>query len=269
MANKALGRTPTSGAAEPIVGCEEMTQARQIAAISFDGDMTLWDFEKVMRYSLLLALTELRRRVPGPASADLTVDKMIEIRNSVAAEVKGKAVNLEEIRFRAFKRTLEFIDCADDTLAADLNALYLKHRFEDVELYPDVIPVLDMLGSDFSVGLLSNGNGYPERCGLPDRFSFVVFAQDVGVEKPDARMFLAAFRRAGCDPRELMHIGDSLESDVAGANAFGAVSVWLNRDARQNDSGIVPDYEIRSLTELADIVNRPEEASNKPAGGDG
>ena len=163
MANKALGRTPTSGAAEPIVGCEEMTQARQIAAISFDGDMTLWDFEKVMRYSLLLALTELRRRVPGPASADLTVDKMIEIRNSVAVELKGKATSLEEIRLHAFTHTLESIGCADDTLVDDLNALYLKHRFADIEIYPDVIPALDALGLRYSIGVLSNGNGYPDR----------------------------------------------------------------------------------------------------------
>ena len=239
-----------------------MKQTERIKAISFDGDMTLWDFEKVMRHSLSLALVELRRRVPGQASADLTVDKMIEIRNSVAAELKGTVLNLEEIRFHAFRRTVAFVGCADDTLSADLNALYLKHRFEDVELYPDVIPALDILRSEFCVGLLSNGNGYPERCGLPDRFSFVVFSQDVGVEKPDAGMFLAACARAGCIPSELMHVGDSLESDVAGAKRVGTVSVWLNRDAKRNDTAIVPDYEIRSLTVLADIVKGSGKASN-------
>ena len=233
-----------------------MNEGKSIKAISFDGDMTLWDFEKVMRHSLSLALAELRRRVPGQASADLTVDKMIEIRNSVATELKGKIADLEEIRFQAFRRTVEFVGCADDNLAADLNALYLKHRFEDIELYSDVVPVMDILRSNFAVGLLSNGNGYPERCGLPGRFSFVVFSQDVGVEKPDARIFLAACDQAGCAPCELMHIGDSLESDVAGANGVGAVSVWLNREAKQNNSGIVPDYEIQSLTELAGIIGR-------------
>lgn len=235
-----------------------MKKIKHIKVISFDGDMTLWDFNKVMRHSLSLALEELRRRVPNQASSDLTIDKMIEIRNSVAAELSGKVFNIEDIRFHAFKRTVESIGYADDALAAKLNVLYLKHRFEDIELYPDVIPILDILRSDFSIGLLSNGNGYPERCGLPDRFNFVVFSQDVGVEKPHAGIFHAACRNAGCDPCELMHIGDSLESDVAGANGIGAVSVWLNRDAKQNESGIVPDYEIRSLTELGNIVKRNE-----------
>jgi HAD superfamily hydrolase (TIGR01549 family) len=225
-----------------------------IRAISFDGDMTLWDFEKAMRHSLSLALAELRRRVPGQQTAEVTIEKMIAIRNSVAAELKGEVVNLEDIRLHAFKRTVESVGPSNEALAADLNATYMKHRFEDIELYPDVIPCLDALGRDYPLGLLSNGNGYPERCGLPDRFHFVLFSQDVGVEKPDRRMFLAACKQAGCAPSELVHVGDSLEADVAGANSVGAVSVWLNRDGKQNDSGSAPAYEIRSLAELVAIV---------------
>jgi putative hydrolase of the HAD superfamily len=235
---------------------QQKSGATHIKAVSFDGDMTLWDFEKVMRHSLALALAELRQRVPGQATADLTVDKMIEIRNAVAAELKGIVVNLEEIRFQAFRRTVRFVNAADDALAAELNALYLQHRFEDIELYPDVISCLDAIRQRFPIGLVSNGNGYPERCGLPDRFRFVVFSQDVGVEKPDAGIFLAACKQGGCAPCELVHVGDSLASDVAGANGVGAVSVWLNRRTRPNSSEIVPDHEIRSLVDLGDILER-------------
>jgi FMN hydrolase / 5-amino-6-(5-phospho-D-ribitylamino)uracil phosphatase len=241
-----------------------LTMMLKIRAISFDGDMTLWDFRKVMQHSLALTLEELQRRVPSRASAALTIDRMIEIRNSVAAELKGSSVNLEEIRFQAFRRTLDSVGCADDTLAADLNGLYLHHRFEDIELYPDVIPVLDALRADFCVGLLSNGNGYPERCGLPGRFRFVVFSQDLGVEKPDARMFYAACEQAGCAPRELMHVGDSLRADVVGANGVGAVSVWLNRDGREKDASIAPDIEIRSLTGLLPMLGKDGDNCETP-----
>jgi FMN hydrolase / 5-amino-6-(5-phospho-D-ribitylamino)uracil phosphatase len=233
-----------------------MSQTVRIKAISFDGDMTLWDFVKVMRHSLSVTLAELRRRLPGPRTADLSIDKMIEIRNAVAAEYRGKSVNLEEIRLHAFKRTIQYVGGTDDTLAGELNTLYVKHRFEDIELYPDVIPTLDALGRIYTIGLLSNGNGYPERCGLPDRFRFVVFSQDVGVEKPDAGIFQETCKRADCDLSELVHVGDSLESDVAGANGVGAVSVWLNRDGRPNESGRIPDFEIAILTQLMDIVKQ-------------
>jgi putative hydrolase of the HAD superfamily len=236
-----------------------MNETRQITTISLDGDATLWDFEKVMRYSLSITLAELRHRVCSPAASDLTVEKMIEIRNAVAAELKGKIINLEEIRLQAFRRTIESVGFAADSLradslATDLNALYLKHRFEDIELYPDVIPALDALCADFCVGLLSNGNSYPDRCGLSDRFSFVVFSQNVGFEKPHPAIFIAVCQQARCAPAQLIHVGDSLESDVAGANAVGAVSVWLNRSRIENETSIVPDHEIRSLAELNAIA---------------
>lgn len=236
-----------------------MNGSTDITTVSFDGDGTLWDFEQVMRHSLSITLEELRCRVSSPAVRGLSVDRMIEIRNDVAAEMKGRTVNLEAVRFEAFRRTLAHIGAADDGLAADLNALYLRHRFEDITLYPDVIPALDRLGLRFRLGLLSNGNGYPERCGLPDRFRFVVFSQDVGVEKPDPDIFLAACRQAGCEPAQLMHVGDSLQTDIAGARAVGALSVWLNRERSENRTAVHPDHEIQSLTELLAIVDGCDE----------
>ena len=207
-----------------------------------------------MRHSLAITLDQLRCRAPSRASTELTVDEMIRIRNSVASELKGKMVSLEDIRYRAFKRTVESVGCANESFAAELNALYLKYRFDDIELYPDVVPALETLRDDFSHCLISNGNGHPDRCGLPGRFGVVVFSQDVGVEKPDPAIFGIACRQAGCEPADLMHVGDSLQSDVAGANAAGAVSVWLNRNASENRSEIRCHYEIQSLFELADIV---------------
>jgi hypothetical protein len=66
------------------------SRVSHIRAISFDGDMTLWDFEKVMRHSLAHALAEVQKHLPGQACADLTIERMIEIRNTVAGELKAK-----------------------------------------------------------------------------------------------------------------------------------------------------------------------------------
>ena len=81
----------------------------KISAISFDGDMTLWDFYKVMRHSLKQTLTELQKQVPTPRASKLTVDEMIAIRDRLAEEVKGEVWSLLEIRQRAFERTLEHV----------------------------------------------------------------------------------------------------------------------------------------------------------------
>jgi putative hydrolase of the HAD superfamily len=95
---------------------------RRIRAISFDGDMTLWDFEAVMRHSLGHTLTELQAHPPGGLLADLTIDRMIEIRDAVAEELRGHSLSLEQIRLEAFVRTLQSIGVNDRDLAARLNA---------------------------------------------------------------------------------------------------------------------------------------------------
>lgn len=226
---------------------------RGIKAISFDGDMTLWDFGKVMRQSLGCALAELRRCAPCEASARLTVDRMIGIRDAVAAELRGRATDLEEIRLHAFKRTLEEIGVDDDDLAVHLAELYLKQRHGSIELYPDTLPALDALKPHYQLGLISNGNTYPERHGMQGLFAFVLYSQDFRAGKPDPAIFHAACGKAGCTPGELLHVGDSLETDVEGARRAGAVSVWLNRE-RESAGGAMPDYMVTTLTELVDML---------------
>lgn len=231
-----------------------MNRVDKITTISFDGDMTLWDFNKVMRHALAITLKELRKQIPTQSTSELTIEKMIEIRDEVSAEFEDKTINLEEIRFHAFERTLDYLGYKDDRLAIYLNNLYLKHRFEDIELYADVLPTLNKLRQDYRLGLISNGNGYPERCGLPDFFSFVVFSQDVGYKKPNPEIFSIACEKANCLNAELIHVGDSLQSDVQGANAAGVLSIWLNREGSAKYPKIKPAFEIQSLHEISTIL---------------
>lgn len=235
-----------------------LMQASAITTISFDGDGTLWDFDKVMRHSLRHALDELRHQVFGDLSEHLTIDEMIQIRNAVAQELKGKVTNLEEIRIIAFQQTLDYIGISDDQLALHLNEVYFKHRFENIDLSSDVVSTLEQLAERFKIGLVSDGNNYPERFGLGEHFSFIVFSHDYGFEKPDKRIFEIALEKAGCSPNELLHVGDSLETDICGAKSAGIKSVWLNRKLTQNNTGIKADLEILTLSQLLAICGVTE-----------
>jgi len=133
-----------------------MNKITEIKAISFDADGTLWDFEKVMRHSLHHVLKELKK-LDSHAADMLDIEKMIRIRNRAANELKGKVTNLEDIRLKAFRQTLEDIGRPNDALASHLNQVYLKHRFEDIELFNDVLPALKTLRVKYTLGILSNG----------------------------------------------------------------------------------------------------------------
>ena len=225
----------------------------EITTISFDADGTLWDFEGVMRYALGCTLAELRRLVPSTPDS-LSIETLIAIRNQVAEEQKGGRLTHEAIRLEAFKRTLQVIKSPDNDLAVHLNTLYLKHRFEDIQFFDDVLPTLNALQGGYMMGLLSNGNTYPERCGLGAYFQFVVLAQDYGIQKPNPQIFEIAIRQAKCTKRQLLHVGDSFQNDIIGAKQAGVKSVWLNRRGENSGTGKQPDFEISSLRELTEIL---------------
>ena len=221
-----------------------------IRTISFDGDGTLWDFQSIMQTALELTLQRLRLMVANDVAEQLTVQKMIEIRDSVASELGEGTATHEDIRYAAFVRTLEYVGSPNKVIAEQLYHLYMEARFTGVRPYPDVPDTLSNLKSRYQIGMVSNGNTYPERSGLPDTFHFTIFAHECGFAKPDPRIFELALARSGSQPEYVLHVGDSLENDVLGANNCGLRSVWLNRNHTINETDIAPDLEVQALHEL-------------------
>ncbi|MBV1861513.1 MAG: HAD-IA family hydrolase, partial [Nannocystaceae bacterium] len=86
------------------------------------------------------------------------------------------------------------------------------------KLFPEAEPTISELSQRFKVGEITNGNSTPARFGSSVPLDFIVIAQDVGLYKPGAEIFEYAANLAGCELHEIMHVGDSLTNDVAGAN---------------------------------------------------
>ena len=229
-----------------------MSPISDITTISFDVDGTLQDFDGLMRLSLWKILDELGRIDPAVARR-LDVERMVTLRNEVHDRLKGRVTNLDAIREQSMREALREAGRPDDALASHLTQLYFQHRDSARTLFPDVRPALERLGSDYRLGLLSNGNSRAAALGIGDLVSFEVFSQDHGgIEKPDPRLFGIALREAGCEPHELLHVGDSPESDVAGALNAGVKPVLLNRNGARLESPAVP--ETRSLAELPSLL---------------
>lgn len=230
-----------------------------IRAISFDGDDTLWDFESAMRHGLACVLQELRRRLPGEASQALSVSRLVTLRD--AAEVDMPGATMEAIRMEGMRRAILAAGGSQDAaLAQALFDLYMHERYGALQSYPDAGPALEALSGQYALAIISNGNTDVVRAGLRMPLAQVIFAADVGLMKPDPRIFYLACERLGIEPRELLHVGDSLASDVAGAQAAGVRSVWLNRGGRRSPAmaqllaGPQPDLVIESLEELVALL---------------
>jgi putative hydrolase of the HAD superfamily len=77
----------------------------------------------------------------------------------------------------------------------------------------------------YRLGVVSNSNGHVrrllERAGLAPFFEIIVDSAEVGIEKPDPRIFFAATAPLGLEPALCAYVGDIYEIDVAGAKAAG------------------------------------------------
>ena len=88
------------------------------------------------------------------------------------------------------------------------------------------------------------------RAGLLHLVDAVVPSAVAGAAKPDSRLFEAALAAAHCDPSGAIHVGDSIENDVAGAMVAGIAPVLLVRDPAAGANVPPGTPVIRSLTEL-------------------
>lgn len=87
------------------------------------------------------------------------------------------------------------------------------------------------------------------------RFDAVISSEVVRCYKPDPAIFQHALHALGLRADRVLHVGDSLHSDIAGAAAVGITSVWIRRESRIHDIGVDrASFTIRSLAELTQLL---------------
>ncbi len=98
------------------------------------------------------------------------------------------------------------------------------------------------------------------RAGFDERFNWVITSVDAGYRKPAPEFFAYALDRCGIAKERVLFVCNQLNTDVAGAEAFGIRTVWLSDDAyRSQDDEVCearPTYSIRTLTDLPDFIRR-------------
>jgi len=125
-------------------------------------------------------------------------------------------------------------DQGDEQLDAAFE-VYLGGYEQGWTPFSDVTAVLSGLSEP--LGVITNGNSEQQaaklaRTGLASLFSVVVISEEVGVAKPDRRIFEEACRRAVVPLTDAVHVGDDWDKDVAGSLAAGLRPIWLRRGAR-------------------------------------
>ncbi len=107
-----------------------------------------------------------------------------------------------------------------------------------------------------------------DEAGVLDLFEVTVFSSDARSVKPSPRIFWKALSGLGVGPDGVVHVGYSLERDVAGARAAEPASVWIGNAEDAHGHAAAPDVVIESLLDLPCVAVRSPagDASTEPGG---
>ena len=169
-------------------------------------------------------------------------------------------------RFAALARGLGCGEVA--ALAAGLTRVHMGALRGAVTVPDHHELVLLTLAAQFRLGLCSNfSDGETARAvigeaGFLPHLRSLVISEEVGIRKPRPEIFEAVAEGLGLEPREILHVGDSLEADIAGAAAVGMRTVWLTRRIREPEAKLAryrgprPDFALDDLRDLPVLMAR-------------
>lgn len=231
-----------------------------IAMVFFDAGGTLLDPHP--------SFAELFSSTCRAAGYDISPERVEEVQDQIAPHLTElideidlpHAPSLSQEASRKFwtftyRRFLSELGVEDEQMTVKLYERFSS--FESYRLYDDVKTTLDALeGAGYRIGLISNFDSWLEEMLLEMEVGHIfdpsVISGQVGVEKPNPRIYRIAVERAGVAPGDCVHIGDSPRMDIEPAAEVGIIPVMLDRADRYPESRYA---RIRSLDELLPLLS--------------
>ena len=220
-----------------------------IRACVFDAYGTVFDFAS--------AAAGCRDVLGGQAERLTQLWRDKQLQYSWLRAVQGRHADFWQVTGDALDFTLDTLGLAEPALRERLMRLYLE-----LDAFPEVPAVLRRVKeAGLATAILSNGTPAMLRAAighaaLAGAFDAVVSVEEVGVYKPDPRVYQLAVDRLGVASREIVFLSSNAW-DAYAASAFGLKVVWCNRYAQRPERlPGNPDREIRTLSELPPLVVR-------------
>lgn len=245
-----------------------------IRCITFDLDNTLWPIKPIILGAEKAVKAFIESNFSDYSQAFI-FEELVKSRQSILTAHPELKVKLTALRTKVYYDSLQKLGVADKTatsIAQQAVEIFLMHR-NKVQLFEGVESALAELSSHYVLGAITNGNVRFQQLSIAKYFSFYLSAENVGVAKPDKKIFDRAIEQAQraqneiSSPKQILHVGDDLHYDIYGANQAGLLSCWIpfgdetqkayndNGDSETNNNDKKkPDITIRHLNELLEAV---------------
>ena len=239
-----------------------------VRSILFDYGHTLVDFHRTQD-ALHAAYEQIRDRIE--AVAYMEVPEILDLIERVAGGIDRIVAQsyaegrMEEIDLpTTFRETLATVgfDLPDDVVRHIVGLDHSAYS-NSIVIRSEVLGALERLRTEgYTMGLVSNVSLLPElmredldRLGIGALLEATVFSSEIGVRKPDPRIFQEGLRRLEAEPASTVFVGDRLYDDISGAQAVGMRAVQTRQFRQEADPDSSPDAVIDHIRELPAVLS--------------
>jgi 2-haloalkanoic acid dehalogenase type II len=211
------------------------------------------DFYGTVVHEEEASLIEICHKIKGKSNTEATAleigyDWMKEFNQLLTSSHGEKFLKQRELSATSLRNTLtKFNSQANEEELLEL----MFHHWKNPTIYTDAVEFIE--NNTLPLFFLSNVDhlDITEAINLLHlRVDGVITSEHVKAYKPHQDLFKYALNESGFSPDEVLHVGDSLTSDVLGANQVGINSVWLNRRNKPIPGDVKPDFIIKNLNEI-------------------
>lgn len=218
--------------------------------ILFDADETLFSFRSFGGLQKVLARYGLEFN-----EQDYAAFQAVNQRLWIAYQ--NQEIDAEGLQRQRFSRLAALT--GEDPLK--LNALLMEEMALLSLPLENTVATLQALQGKCKMGIITNGFNAMQQKRLDNTqtapfFELLVVSENVGIAKPDKRIFEYAFAQMGnVDKHRILMVGDTLSSDIVGGQNAGIDTCWFNPHQKPNDSDVRPTYEIHSMLQLIEVAS--------------
>jgi len=127
-----------------------------------------------------------------------------------------------------FDQLRKVLDLPDNSPLESIRDLQIESHI----ITPETINIVREIKQKYKVGIISNNVlewliKVLETYKIRELFDVITVSSEIGVRKPDARIFMSALKSVSVKPEEAVFVSDELAEDLTGSKALGMISVWL------------------------------------------
>lgn len=221
--------------------------------ILFDMDDTILDFQKAQFVSFKCVLEKYD--IPFSLEFYHCYEK---INHNLWREFDEGALSKDVVQNERFTQFFNVLNRDIDGKQANL--VYQDSLASQTWLIPHAKEACMELSKRHTLSIVTNGVGKTQKrrflsSEISPYFTNIFISEDIGVAKPDKRFFDEAFKLINCvEKSKILIVGDSLSSDIQGANNVGVDCCWFNPKNVPLDRQVQITYTISDLRQLLEIA---------------